>query len=142
MHQADRLSSPSESVAWVMAPVPGAPQRVVLPRADVSAGRILTGTVLEAVVMKCKKKSEMLWVLATIEDLLLCGEASNAQFSSRSLKGARTGGGSRWLMDEWLAKRSILDWVLADAGTTDCPLTRACPCRRSSHPMPMFGRSS
>ena len=76
---------------------------------------------LEAVVMKCKKKSEMLWVLATIEDLLLRGEASNTQFSSRSLKGARTGGGSRGLMDEWLAKRSILDWVLADAGTHGLP---------------------
>ena len=98
---------------------------------------------LEAVVMKCKKKSEMLWILATIEDLLLRGEASNSQFSSRSLRGGRTGGGSRGLMDEWLAKRSILDWILADAGTYGLPSDICpCPCSRSSHPMPMFGQSS
>ena len=76
---------------------------------------------LEAVVMKCKKKEEMMWILATIEDLLLRGEASNSQFSSRSLKGGKTGGGSRGLMDEWLAKRNILLWLFADFGTHGLP---------------------
>lgn len=76
---------------------------------------------LEAVVMKTRQHDEMEWILASIEDVLLRGECANTTFSSRSLKGARTGGGTRGLMDQMLRKKNILHYVLKELGSHGMP---------------------
>ncbi|CAK9007427.1 Uncharacterized protein SCF082_LOCUS9454, partial [Durusdinium trenchii] len=72
-------------------------------------------SVLEAVCMKTKKIDEMLWILHSIEDMLMRGEVSNKAFTNRTLKGGRTGGGTRGLLDEFLAKKGLLKYLAEES---------------------------
>lgn len=71
--------------------------------------------VLEGICIKTKKSEDLLWILESMEDLLIRGESNNKCFSSRTLKGGRTGGGTRGLLDEFLAKKSIFEYVLEES---------------------------
>ena len=43
------------------------------------------------------------------------GEVSNKAFTNRTLKGGRTGGGTRGLLDEFLAKKGLLKYLAEES---------------------------